>query len=76
MAVRLLLVLLEGALIELLQAEGAVKVLRVVLLEHGGNAATGNGLAAAGAQGASMVVVVILAEGLPLNVKVRCTVKG
>ncbi len=40
-AVRLVATLLEGALVKLLQAEGAHKVLRVKLLEHGRDAPTG-----------------------------------
>ena len=38
--VRLVPLLLEGALLELLEAVGADKVLRVELFEHGRNAAT------------------------------------
>ena len=47
MAVGLVVLLLEGALVELLQAEGADKVLRVELLEHGRDTAACDGLLAA-----------------------------
>ncbi len=49
-AVRLVVLLLEGALVQLLQAECADEVLRVELLLHGGDAAACDGLAAASAQ--------------------------
>ncbi len=76
MTVRLLLVLLEGALVQLLQTEDAGKVLRVELLKHGGDAPTGDRLPTGGTQGAALVVVVRLAEGLTLNVEVIAAVKG
>jgi len=66
LAVGLVVLLLEGALVELLEAEGAHKVLRVELLGHGGDAAAGDGLLAAGAQGAAPLVVVALAVRLPV----------
>lgn len=69
MAVGLVVLLLEGALVQLLQAEGAHKVLRVELAEHGGNAAAGDGLGAAGAQRAPLGVVVRLAVGQALVVE-------
>ena len=46
-AVRLVVLLLEGALVQLLQAESADKVLRVKLLEHGRDAAPRDRLLAA-----------------------------
>ena len=46
-AVRLVILLLEGALVQLLQAERADKVLRVKLLEHGRDAAPRDWLLAA-----------------------------
>lgn len=74
--VRLLLVLLEGALVQLLQTEDTSKVLWVKLLKHGRYAATGDRLATGGTQGSALVVVVRLAEGLTFNVKVIAAVKG
>lgn len=76
MTVRLLLVLLKGALVQLLQTEDTGKVLGVKLLKHGRYAATGDGLATGGTQCSALVVVVRLAEGLTFNVKVIATVKG
>ena len=61
MAVRLVALLLEGALVHLLQAEGANEVFRVELPEHGRDASAGNGLVASGAEGASEGVEVGLA---------------
>lgn len=69
LAVRLVVLLLERALVELLEAEGADEVLRVELLGHGGDAAARDGLLAARAQGAPPLVVVRLAVGLPLVLK-------
>ena len=63
MAVRLVVLLLESSLVELLQAEGAYKVFRVELLEHGCDAAAGDWLVTAGAQRAAPGVVVRLAVG-------------
>lgn len=64
MAVRFVVLLFEGAFVELLQAEGADKVLRVELLGHGGDAAPRDGLLAAGAERAAALVVVHLAVRL------------
>lgn len=47
LAVGLVILLLEGALVELLEAKGADKVLWVELLGHGCDAAAGDGLLAA-----------------------------
>lgn len=58
MAVRFVVLFFKGAFVELLQAEGADKVLRVELLGHGGDAAARDGLLAAGAEGAAPLVVV------------------
>lgn len=63
-AVRLLVLLFERSFVELLQAEGAHKVLGVKLLGHGGDAAASDGLLAAGAQRAAALVVVDLTVGL------------
>lgn len=49
-AIGLVVLLLEGALVQLLQAEGAHKVFRVELAEHGRNATTGDGFRATSAQ--------------------------
>lgn len=48
-AVRLVVLFLEGALVELPQAERAYEVLRMELTEHGCDASAGYGLVAAGA---------------------------
>ena len=54
-------VFFEGSFVELLQAEGADKVFRVKLSKHGGDAAAGNRLAAAGAGSTAHLMVVVLA---------------
>lgn len=69
LAVGLVVLLLEGALVELLEAEGTDEVLGVELLGHGGDAAAGDGLLAPGAQGAAPLVVVDLAVRLPVVLK-------
>lgn len=66
LAVGLVVLLLEGPLVELLEAEGADEVLGVELLGHGGDAAAGDGFLAAGAERAAPLVVVHLAVGLPV----------
>lgn len=66
LTVRLVVLLLEGALVELLEAEGTDEVLGVELLGHGGDAAARDGLLAAGAQRAAPLVVVHLTVGLPV----------
>lgn len=50
LTVGLVILLLEGALVELFEAKGAHEMLGVELLGHGGDAAAGDGLLAAGAQ--------------------------
>lgn len=65
-AVGLVVLLLEGAFIELPQAEGADEVLGVELAEHGRDAPAGYGLVAARAQWAALPVVVRLAVRLTL----------
>lgn len=60
-AVRFVILFFEGALVELLEAESADKVLRVELAEHGGDAAAGDRLVTACAQRAPLGVVVRLA---------------
>lgn len=69
LAVGLLVLLLEGAFVQLLEAEGAHKVFGVELLAHGRDAASRDGLLAAGAQGAAPLVVVRLAVGLAVVVE-------
>ena len=62
MAVWLLILLLKGALVELLEAEGTHKVFRVKLLVHGSNAAACDGFVAASTQRPSLGMVVCLTE--------------
>lgn len=69
LAVGLIVLLLEGAFVQLLEAESAHKVLWVELLSHGCDAAARDGLLAARAQRASPLVVVGLAVRLPVVVK-------
>lgn len=76
MAVGLVVLLLERALVELAEAERADKVLRVELAEHGGDAAAGDGFVAAGAQRAALPVVVGFAVRLPLVLEERTAVEG
>lgn len=66
LTVGFVILLLEGALVELLEAEGAHEMLGVELLGHGGDAAAGDGLLAAGAQRATPLVVVHLTIWLPI----------
>lgn len=75
MAVRFIVLFFEGALVELLEAEGADKVLRVELAEHGSDAAASDGLVAAGAQRATLGVVVRLAVRQTLVVEERPTLE-
>lgn len=65
MTIRLVILLFKSALIELSKAEGAHEVFRVELPEHGRDAAAGDGLVAAGAEGPALAVVVGLAVRLP-----------
>ena len=64
MAVRFVILFFEGAFVELFEAEGADKVLRVELLGHGCDAASRDGLLTAGAEGATALVVVHFTVGL------------
>jgi hypothetical protein len=50
MTIRLLALLLERSLVQLLEAEGANEVLRVELSEHGRDATARDGFVASGAQ--------------------------
>ena len=56
------MLLLEGSFVELLEAEGTDKVLRVELSAHSGDAAAGDGALAAGTQRAATLVVMRLTE--------------
>lgn len=58
MAVGLVVLFFKSAFVELFQAEGTDKVLRVKLLGHRGDTAAGDGLLTARAQGAAALVVV------------------
>lgn len=69
LAVGLVVLLLEGAFVELLEAESAHEMLWVKLLAHGCDAAAGDGLLAAGAQRAAPLVVVRLTVRLAIVVK-------
>lgn len=66
LTVRLVVLLLEGALVELLEAKGTDEVLWVEFLGHGGDAAASDGLLAAGAQRAAPLMVMHLTVGLPV----------
>lgn len=67
--------LLERALVQLLQAECAHKVLRMEFTEHGGDAATGYRLGAAGAQRAAFGVIMRLAVRQTFEVEERSMLK-
>lgn len=69
MAVWFVVLLLEGALVELLEAEGTDKMLRVELLAHGRDAPTCYGLLAAGTERATSFMVVNLTIWLPIMLK-------
>lgn len=66
MAVGFVVLFFKGAFVELFQAEGADKVLRVELLGHGCDAAACDRLLAAGAEGAAALVVVHFTVGLAI----------
>lgn len=76
LAVGFVVLLLEGALVELLQAKGAHEMLGVELLGHGGDAAARDGLLAAGAQRAAPLVVVDLTVRLPVVLKEAAVDEG
>lgn len=75
MAVGLVILLLEGALVQLAQAEGADKVFWVVFSEHGRDAAARYGLVAARTQRAPLGMIVCLAERLALVVVEAATIE-
>lgn len=68
-AVRFVVLFFKGAFVELLEAEGTDKVLRVELLGHGCDAAACDGLLTAGAKGAASLVVVHFTVGLAVMLK-------
>ena len=70
LAVGVVTVLLERALVEQFEAEGASEVFWMPLLAHGGYGFSRDGLLAAGAESAAGGVVVDLAVWLTLVVKV------
>lgn len=73
--VGLVVLLLERALVQLLQAEGAHEMLRMEFLEHGRNAASGDGFRAAGAQRAALGVVMRLAVRQTVVVEERAALE-
>lgn len=75
-AVWLLSLLLEGALVQLLQTEAAYKVFRMKLAEHGGDTPAGDGLVAAGTETPPESVVVLLAVGEALVLEEVTVVEG
>lgn len=68
-AVGFVVLFFKGAFVELFQAEGADKVLRVELLGHGCDAASCDGLLTAGAEGATALMVVHFTVGLAIVLK-------
>lgn len=75
MAIGLVVLLLECALVELLQAEGAHEMLGMEFAEHGGDASAGDGLGASGAQRSPLRVVVGLTIRQSLVVEERSAVE-
>lgn len=67
--------LLERALVQLLQAERAHKVLRMEFTEHGGDAAAGYRFGTAGAQRAAFGVIMRLAVRQTFEVEERSMLK-
>lgn len=64
MAVGFVVLFFKGAFVELFQAEGTDKMLRVKFLGHGRDTATCDWLLTAGAEGATALMVVYLTVGL------------
>lgn len=75
MAVRLVVLLLKRALVQLLQAERADKVFWMELAEHSRDTPARYRLVAAGTQRATLRVIVRLAIRLPLVVEKRSSIK-
>lgn len=76
LAVGFVILLFEGALVELLQAKGAHEMLGMELLGHGGDAAARDGLLAARAQRAAPLMVVDLTVRLPVVLKEAAVDEG
>ena len=74
--VRLFLVFLESALVQLLQAERAGKVLGMILLRHGRDASSRNRCAAACAQSSSFIVIMGFTEWMTFYLEKVASVKG
>lgn len=66
LAVGFVVLLFEGSLIQLLQAEGTDEMLGVKLLAHGCDAATGDGFLTAGTQRSTAGVIMHLTVWLPV----------
>lgn len=69
MAVRFVVLLLEGAFVKLFEAEGTDEMLRVEFLSHGCDAPASYRLLAAGAKRATSFMVVNFTVWLPLMLK-------
>lgn len=69
MAVGFVVLFFKGAFVELFEAEGTDKVLRVEFLRHGRDTATCDWLLTAGAEGATALVVVHFTVGLAVVLK-------
>lgn len=76
MAVRFIILFLEGAFIELSEAEGAYEVFRVEFPEHGCDAAASDWFVAAGTEGATFSMVVGLAVRLAFVLEERSSMEG
>lgn len=74
-AVGLVLLLLERALVQLLETEGADEMFRMEFLKHGRNATARYGLRAAGAERAALGVIMCLTVRQALVVKERATLE-
>lgn len=76
MAVWFVVLFFKGAFVELFQAEGTGKVLRVELLGHGCDAAACDWLLTAGAEGAAALMVVHFTVRLAVVLKETSIHKG
>lgn len=76
MAVGLVILFFKSAFVELLEAEGTHKVLGVELLGHSCDAASGDGLLAAGAERAAPLVIMHLTVRLTVMLKETAIYKG
>lgn len=75
MTIRLVVLLLESAFVELLQAKGADKVLGVEFAKHSRDTTAGDRFMAAGTQRAAFCVIMRLAVRLAFVVEERTRVK-